>query len=99
MSYKWKNPHEWIGGAMQFWDEKRLRAELRAMAVRLDADTLQEMYESEMDADGYFENIPGCSYCGEPLDEQYTLEGPPGIYCSGLCAERANRAYAGGPNG
>lgn len=99
MSYKWANPHEWIGSAIETWDELRLRAELRAMAAQIDADTLLHMYASDMDNDGYFENVPTCVLCGGLLHEEYTLEGPPGVYCSGLCAERANRLYKGETRG
>lgn len=56
--YKWDGPHEWLDDVSREWDSARLRAELMALAVRLDADELQDEFQTEMDADGYFEPIP-----------------------------------------
>jgi len=53
--YKWANPYEWLEYKSNMWGKNILRAELLELAQHTDFDTLQDMYQSEMDKDGYFE--------------------------------------------
>ena len=55
--YRWKTPYEWLAEQAQGWDETRLRKELLAVAAGVGSDHLQEDYEDEMAADGYFERL------------------------------------------
>ena len=57
MSYKWDCPYDWLCDKLNGWDEATLRGEIRILAARLDSDTLQDLYQSEMEADGYFEEV------------------------------------------
>ena len=54
-TYKWANPYEWLNEASREWDCNKLRFELMEIAVKLDSDQLQDIYQSDMDQDGYFE--------------------------------------------
>jgi hypothetical protein len=57
--YRWENPHEWlldrIARAAEDGDNGWLLAAVRLMASRLDADDVQDLFQTEMDEDGYFE--------------------------------------------
>lgn len=60
LKYRWRNPHEWLEAVCNSWDKDRLLLEVRRLAIEHDSDTLQDLYQSEMEEDGYF----------EPLDNQ-----------------------------
>ena len=53
-TYKWANPYEWLDEVSQEWDRNKLRFELLEIAAKLDSDQLQDIYQSDMDQDGYF---------------------------------------------
>lgn len=54
--YKFANAHEWLGNYMQRIDDpERLRSIIRLFVVQCDDDTIQDMFQTEMDADGYFD--------------------------------------------
>lgn len=91
MTYKWSSPHEWVGGAIETWKESRLRAELRAMASLIDADTLQKMYESDMVFDGYFEKVPiPCTHCLKWIEEEPHMHN-----CYAYCSECIDKVRGG----
>jgi len=52
--YKWDSPYDWLMDKATDWDEIRLLAELRNVALLVDSDTLQDLYQTDMDNDGYF---------------------------------------------
>ncbi len=60
-SYRWANPYEWIEHKVDSgeWSQGQIRSELLALAQQADPDDLQDLYQSEMDADGYFEELEG----------------------------------------
>lgn len=55
--YKWASPYDWLSEQAATWTRERLLTELRNLAVKLDSDTLQDEYQTEMDSDGFFEEI------------------------------------------
>ena len=55
--YRWHHPIEWLLEKADKWNEEELRAELKNLAHKLDGDQIQDEYESEMDADGYFDEL------------------------------------------
>lgn len=60
--YKWANPHEWfLVWIEQETDPVKLRAQLRFVAGRLHSDQIQDLFQSEMEEDGYFEEVPQCT--------------------------------------
>ncbi len=54
MSYRWSDPHDWLMDKLEGAGEDAILAYAKAMVRSLDADTLQELFQNEMDADGYF---------------------------------------------
>jgi hypothetical protein len=59
--YRWENPHEWlldrIARAAKEGDTAWLLVSIRATATELDADTVQDLFQTEMNEDGYFEPV------------------------------------------
>lgn len=58
MAYRWESPFRWLLETTQDWDKKQLRDALYALAERVDADELQDVFDNEMYNDGYFEMAP-----------------------------------------
>jgi hypothetical protein len=52
---RWNNPHEWLLKKAQQWNADELYDALRGLAYRLNGDSIQGLFQSEMDADGYFD--------------------------------------------
>ena len=67
--YKWNTPHEWLMDAAQSWDSAQLYSALSSIIDKLDADTIQDLYQTEMSEDGYFVDLDEpkseCQNCGE----------------------------------
>lgn len=55
--YKWDNPAEWLSEKAQSWGEDALRAALNELARHVDFDDIQDIFQDEMDADGYFKEL------------------------------------------
>ncbi len=61
--YRWSHPIEWLQGKIDDLANQRdkdvavteLRSIASELAGHLDGDTIQDIFQSEMDADGYFE--------------------------------------------
>ncbi len=54
MPYKWDSAIEWLEEKARSWSAEQLYQEVMTLAREVDPDTLQDMYQSDMDADGYF---------------------------------------------
>ena len=61
--YKWDTPLEWLIQKAGSWNATQLFNEFCAMAQTLDLDTIQDLYQSDMDADGYFDRYVTCPQC------------------------------------
>jgi hypothetical protein len=55
--YKWNSPHEWLFEHAELWPAETLLRALHDLASCCDSDTIQDVFQSEMDADGYFKLI------------------------------------------
>ena len=55
--YRWSNPIDWLIWKVKSMDENELRAEIINLAQELDPDTVQDLYQIEMEQDGYFEKL------------------------------------------
>ena len=55
MTYRWENVGDWLHDRIANADEPWLRQAIRDLATVLDYDTIQDIFEDEMDEDGYFE--------------------------------------------
>lgn len=58
--YKWASPHDWLIAKISRHNDANEVSELVSICQDLvgevDNDTIQDMYQSEMDADGYFDS-------------------------------------------
>lgn len=71
MAYKWNTPHDWLFDKIRRTDDvDKLRCYAYALLRRLDADEIQDLFQIEMDQDGYF-------------DERGLLRCPDASGCSG----------------
>ena len=58
MTYKWASAHEWLQHHLfGIGPAERLREVAMQLANQLDADEIQDLFQNEMDADGYFEQL------------------------------------------
>jgi len=71
--YKWSNPQEWLQQYIDGLSYSELLQEAKNLASMLDADQIQDAYQSDMDAQGYFKEIGKCS-CSHS-DWQHAREG------------------------
>ncbi len=57
-TYKWSSPQSWLDDRIQALAEKRdvngLVEVINALIFHVDADQIQDIFQSEMDSDGYF---------------------------------------------
>jgi hypothetical protein len=50
---KLNSPHEWLLERAQHWDTDALYKALNYLAHRLDGSSIHDLFQSEMDAEGY----------------------------------------------
>lgn len=59
--YQWNNPQEWLlekaQGYSRASDTAELLSIIHTLVTKLDADSIQDDFQSEMDADGYFDDL------------------------------------------
>ena len=55
--YHWDSPFEWLADKAKSWDAAQLHETLITVAGACDSDTLQDIFQAEMNEDGYFEEI------------------------------------------
>lgn len=60
--YRWTHPIEWLNDKITELSQKDDVSELcsvaRSLAEALDGDTIQDLFQDEMDEDGYFRPVP-----------------------------------------
>lgn len=82
--YRWHSPGEWLDTKLNEWSPEEVKKAAETMARKLDSDTIQDLYESEMTEDGYFEPLkrPGvrspmppdrCDRCDRPTEGMTTM--------------------------
>ncbi len=73
--YKWNNPREWFDKFLKDVCENRRTTTLKSLAVdfadRLDFDSLQELFEQEMEYDGYFLDLDEMCVCGHIREHHF----------------------------
>ena len=61
MEYKWSGPHEWLADHTNPLNPKNsaeyLYNALCCLALQVDSDTIQDVFQDEMDETGYFDEI------------------------------------------
>lgn len=55
--YKWDTPQQWLIEYASKLDAAKLFQEFTVLVQQMDADTVQDLYQSDMDAQGYFTPI------------------------------------------
>jgi hypothetical protein len=56
--YQWEFPLEWLNDRLDHEsDGYRLRSYAKTLAQALDSDAIQDIFQEEMAADGYFEEV------------------------------------------
>jgi hypothetical protein len=53
--YRWHTPQEWLLDKIEAMEREPLLQMLRPLIRQLDSDTIQDLYQYDMDLDGYFE--------------------------------------------
>ena len=83
-AYKWSHPIEWLEEKIEAEELGDLDAQgiARAIAGLLDGDQIQDLFQKDMDDDGYFNKLTRA----EELDRRETAE-----------AEEMNELKQGGP--
>lgn len=55
--YRWTHAGEWLNEKLEEGDPATVLQMARVMALSLDGDTIQELFELEMDSDGFFVEV------------------------------------------
>lgn len=56
--YKWDNPTEWLSEQIDSCENfHELRSYANALLSLVDNDQIQDLFQAEMDADGYFAEV------------------------------------------
>lgn len=55
MNYQYTSPAEWLVTVAKGWGEDKLYNTIRCLVDYIDSDDIQEIFEDEMNEDGYFE--------------------------------------------
>lgn len=72
--YKWPGPQEWLLDKIDEWPPQEVATALRLLILKSTADDIQDIFQSDMQADGYFTPICQhehldfdgiCKACGE----------------------------------
>lgn len=60
--HRWNNPVEWLQEKIPKMNKAQLKESMDAITARLDPDTIRDLFQGEMDKDGYFRARwgPGC---------------------------------------
>ena len=60
MPYKWNYPQEWLleKCASDTATIEYLTGVINTIVPTLDGDTIQDLFQSEIDEDGFFEDVP-----------------------------------------
>ena len=53
--YRWAHPSDWFSWKLEQWDGHEIFIALQAVALKLDGDQLQDVFEVDMAEDGYFQ--------------------------------------------
>ncbi|KKM88033.1 hypothetical protein LCGC14_1262810 [marine sediment metagenome] len=54
-SYQWTYPSDWLNEKIGDWSVAELRSALNSILATLAEDDVQDTFQSDMEADGYFE--------------------------------------------
>jgi hypothetical protein len=72
--YKWDSPYEWLTERAREWDAGRLYHLLMSLAALLDTETLEDVFRSALEADGYFLSEEEAEEAAGPQDGDWVTE-------------------------
>jgi hypothetical protein len=80
--HRWAHPSDWLDYYMEqdTHDRDDIIQIAKALAGRLDGDSLQDLFQDEMDTDGYFKDLNLCPDCESRLTDR-TTDGTHPTYC------------------
>lgn len=79
--YRWASPGAWLLAQVNAQnDRNELRSIIRELLGHVDSDQVQESFQAEMDADGYFLDLNKCPDCESDLTRRTEQGGHPS-YC------------------
>lgn len=85
-NYRWESPYEWLEDAIH--DRKVSANEaLYALMEFIDPDNIQEIFQAEMERDGYFEDRNEMCVCGHKRSEHNEDD----LYCEAGVFDEAGR--------
>ena len=71
--HRWESPHQWARNKLlNTNDPAILRGYANALLLHLDADQVQNLFQREMDEDGYFKKM---AQCPRGRDHDYHIAG------------------------
>lgn len=76
-TYRWDSPYDWLESATWEWSKERLRTEFLDLARKVDSDTLQDIYQADMEYDGYFKPLISDETLATLRSRRFTLDGDP----------------------
>ena len=57
-NYRWDSVYKWLAYSVtEKWDAARTRVELLEIAAKCDPDDLQDLFQADMEEDGYFDEV------------------------------------------
>src|SRR5215469_8923213 len=83
--YKWDSPFEWLKEKADCWPAETLYKSLMDLAVQVDSDTIQDLFQTMMEEDGYFRDldnpdamspIPKVFFCSDQCRDEYEPDPP-----------------------
>lgn len=79
--HQWASPQEWLLEKINEENNREtLRGYIRELLGHADADGVQDSFQSDMDADGYFQDLNLCPDCQTTLTDR-TTSGEHPSYC------------------
>ena len=54
---KWQNIYDYLIYKVEDWDITRMKTEFLELAQAADSDTLQDLYQADMENDSFFEEL------------------------------------------
>lgn len=70
--YRWRHPSEWLSDRINRANESELLQLCKELADQIDGDQIQDLYEADMAADGYFEPLTDEGV--DPADQADSLD-------------------------
>lgn len=78
--YRWDSPAAWVEDKLLEGNRAECTSIARELLGHVDGDVIQDSFQSEMQADGFFRDLNRCPDCETRLTSETTIGGHPS-YC------------------